>query len=104
MKYESTDLGFTFTRDDGEKVKFAPDEITFILHEIEKRQWEGSIYNAIDLADGCIDFDSMTEEEFKQYCMDELQSKYECQTLESNPDFDELVFDIAQENGMWRNG
>ena len=105
MKYEvnANGTGYVFTRDNGEQIEFTPLEINFVFHAMERGYWRSNIENAIELYCECLDFDEIYEDEFIQYCLDELNSKWECGTLESDPDFEKLVIDLAHENGIWRN-
>ena len=104
MKYEANKngTGYVFTRDNGEQIELSPLEINFVFHEMERCYWRGNIENAIECSYECLDFDVMDEDEFIQCCLDELNSKWECGTLDADPDFDKIVLDIAKENGIWR--
>ncbi len=103
MKYEATDLGYVFTRANGERIELTPSEVSFIYHGMERINWRGNIENAIELCEECFDFDAMDQQEFIQMCMDELESRWENLRIDDGVDYDELVFDMAQENKIWRN-
>ena len=105
MNYEENrnGTGYVFTRDNGEQIEFTPVEIGFVFHEMERCYWRGNIENAIERCIEQFDFDKMDEDEFVQCCLDELESKWENDMLDDDPDFDEVVFEIAQDNGIWRN-
>jgi hypothetical protein len=44
----------------------------------------------------------MSRDEFIDLCLDELESKWENMTLDNEPDYEGVVFDVANENGVWR--
>lgn len=83
-------------------VKLTSEEVSFIEHALERNAWETGIEAEIDANDDYIVFDEMSRDDLVEACMDELESKWECETLSTDPDYEEIVFDVANENGMWR--
>lgn len=101
--YGHFDCAYAFVRDNGERILFTPTEINFISHELERNDWRCNIEMEIESNIDSLHFDNMTEEEFTQECMNELESKWELGRLDNDPDYQCVVFDIAQENGIWRD-
>lgn len=64
---------------------------------------EANIDTAIDDNDGSIDFCDVERDQFIELCMDEMESRWECGTMNNSPDYQEIVFDVALENGIWRD-
>lgn len=85
------------------EIFFSPEEISFIGHALERVGWKSNIDIEIDNNYDNIDFENMSRDEFMDLCMDELESKWECGMLNNEPDYQEIVFDVAQENGIWRD-
>ena len=88
----------------GDKVvELTPVEVAFLEHAFERNTWEYEIEMEIDNEEDNINLDVMTREEFVNACIDDLESKYELGILENKPDYQCVVFDVAQEIGIWRN-
>ena len=104
MKLVSDEIGtFTFTRDNGEEVLFSYKEINFIEYELEKLSWRSGMEDQIEYDEDDIDFSEISKEEFLDLCMEDLESRAENMTLGNDIDYGGIVFDVAQENGMWRD-
>ena len=103
MKFFTDNDGFIFERDNGEKVRMSHAEIGFVSHQLERNSWGYGIDMEIESNYDSLNFDSMTEAEFKKECIDDLESKWELGRLDNEPDYQCVVFDVAQENGIWRN-
>ena len=84
-------------------VPLTANELSFIQHAVERNGWESGLDDAINDDEDNLDLDMMSRDELIELCMDELESKWECRTLDSDPDYAEILFDVAQENGIWRD-
>ena len=84
------------------EIFLSPAEISFIEHALEQNAWKAELEMEIDSNDDSLDFGEISKADFLDLCMDEMESKWECQTLFDNPDYQEIVFDVANENGIWR--
>lgn len=102
MNLVSDEKGFTFTRESGEEVKFSYKEVNFIEHELTKNNWRNGIDEQIDYDEENIDFTEHSRDELINWCVDELESKFENSYDFGEPDYAEILFDIAQDNGMWK--
>ena len=84
-------------------ILLTPAEISFLAHSLERSAWEAEISLEIDSNEDNIDFSEVTKDELVDACLDELESKWELGTLNNEPDYQCVVFDVAQENGWWRD-
>lgn len=78
-------------------------EISFLSHALEKNAWRAGIDFEIDSNEDNLDFGTMSREELIELCVDDLENRWECGYLNNEPDYQEVVFDMAQENGIWRD-
>ena len=83
-------------------VCFTANELAFIYHAVERNGWKSEIEEEIDVSEENLVFDNISREEFVGLCIDELESKWENMTLDNDPDYEGVVFDVANENGVWR--
>lgn len=81
---------------------FSQAEICFIQHQMERNAWAIGIESEIDESEDNLIFNDTTREEFIEMCLDELEYKWENETLNNEPDYEGVVFDVANENGVWR--
>ena len=86
-----------------ETIRLSAVQISFLSHEFERHGWEYGIEDEIDLCSDSIDFSEISREEFVDMCMDEMQSKWEIGYLNTEPDYEQVVFGVAEENGIWRD-
>ena len=84
------------------KVELTCSELVFIRHQMERNAWSAGIEFEIDESEDNLIFDETTRDEFLDLCLDELESKWENDTLNNEPDYEGIVFDVANENGVWR--
>ena len=104
MNMVTDKTGYIFTRESGEQVKFSGYEISFISHWFERSGWQDGFDAEIDNNEESIDLTDMSRKELIELCMDELESKWENGTLDDYcPDYEGILFDVAQENGIWRD-
>ena len=103
MNLTSDLSGFTFTRESGEEVKFSYKEINFIEFELTKNNWRNGIDEQIDYDEENIDFTEHSREELIGWCVDEIESRWSNSLNFGEPDYGEILFDVAQENGVWRD-
>lgn len=103
MKFDVNGTRYAFTRSNGEVVEFNPVEISFISHEIQKHHWRVELEYEVDSNIDNLDFSEMSKEELIDYCIDELERRWENDTLDAEPDYQEIIFDSAQENEIWRD-
>lgn len=82
---------------------FSPEEISFIEHAMERVGWEASLEEQIDYDSDNLDFSSISRDEFVRLCVDEMQSRWENSDNYGEPDYGGIVFDIAQDNEIWRD-
>ena len=103
MEFVVNGARYLFTRDDGEVVEFNPVEISFIDHQLERHHWRVELDLEIDSNVECLNFSKMSRDELIDCCMEELEEKWKDNDLDSEPDYQEIVFNNAQENKMWRD-
>ena len=92
---------YRFSNGDRE-IFFTHAELSFIQHQMERSDWVVGIEEEIDESEDNLVFDDTTREQFVELCLDELESKWENYTLNNDPDYEGIVFDVANENGVWR--
>lgn len=85
------------------EVFFSPAEIGFIEHSLERNAWQSGIAEQVEYDEDNLDFSTITREEFIDMCDDELQNRWEICSDIGDPDYGGIVFDVAQENGIWRD-
>lgn len=104
MKLTYDDLGnSTFTRDNGETVQLSINELGFIAHAIEKNKWRYGMIDQIEYDEDNLDFSEISKEKLIDLCMDDIEFRYEIYSLGNDIDYGGILFDVAQENGMWRD-
>lgn len=64
-------------------------------------EWRGNLEDAIDEDESQYDFDKISRDEFLDMCIEEMQRKYE-ECLLGEPDYADVVFSVAEENGIWK--
>lgn len=84
------------------KLELTGSELGFISHQVERNGWADCIESEIDQDEDNLIFENMSRDEFIDLCLDELESKWENMTLDNEPDYEGVVFDVANENGVWR--
>lgn len=84
-------------------VKLTPAEVSFIDHALERNHWENEIDLEIDSNEDSLDFDEMPRDELLDLCMEELEDKWESGNLDNDPDYQSIVFEVAEDNGIWRD-
>ena len=102
MKLTQTQTGYTFQKEDGTEVELTYREINFLDYELTKADWKNGIEDEIDEEEENIDFDIMNRDELIKLCMADLEEKYEDGMLDDAPDYESILFDVAQENGVWK--
>ena len=91
------------TRENGDRVNLSAEEIRTILDAMMEERWKYEIEDSIAKNDDWIDFKGdINSIRFAELCLDEARRLYEMY-CDEDIDMDEIVFDIAQENGMWRD-
>lgn len=84
------------------KVELTWAELGFIHHQMERNAWSAGIEDEIEESEDNLIFEDTTRDEFIDMCLDELESRWENMTLNNDPDYEGIVFDVANENGVWR--
>ena len=84
-------------------VQLTPAEVSFISHALERNNWAYEIDMEIESNEECIDFSAISREEFHDLCLEELESRWGNGWLNCDPDYQCIVFDVAQEQKIWRN-
>ncbi len=102
MRLTQTQNGYMFTKEDGTTVGFTFDEIKFIQDELETELWRSKLEDQIDINSENLDYiSSISPDEFFDLCMGALVEKKALYGDDFVPDYEEVVFDVAQENGVW---
>lgn len=87
---------------DGVKHSFSYLDIQFILFAMEQQKWRVGIEYAIDDHRDFIDFDKIDEDVFVDICMDEVKALWELSIDWAEPDYNEIVCDVAADHEVWR--
>lgn len=96
--------GYVFIKENGNHVRLSVCEISFILHWFERSGWRDGFDAEIDNNEDSIDLTDISRKELIELCMDDLEFRWENGTLNDYcPDYEGILFDIAQENGIWRD-
>lgn len=101
MKYNEQKAVWEFVHGN-KKIELTCKEIGFIHHQMERNAWSEGIEYEINESEDNLIFDETTRDKFIGLCLDELESKWENMTLDNEPDYEGIVFDVANENGIWR--
>lgn len=96
---------FIVNRPNGSWVVLEFDEMKAIESFMKMRRWKEKLREQIDRdnEEGSLDInDEVEEEHFVLLCEEDLANRYEDVGDNYQPCFEDIVFDVAQENGMWR--
>lgn len=102
MIFSENNGGYVFVRDNGEIVKLSSEELKYIDTVRREYRWRSMIREQIEEDEDNIDFSGEVDEDaFIELCLDEISCKYELyESYKEN--IEEIVFDVAHENDMWR--
>ena len=79
------------------------EEVNFIVESRKRERWRYDIENQIEYDEDNIDFSETTKEEFIALCFEEIDSNIEIYGDDWEPTIEDIVFDVANENGIWRD-
>ena len=81
------------------------DEMKAIESFLRHRSWTAEIINQMEYDEDNLDFDSSeARQNFVNLCLEEIDSNLEIYGRDSyDPDIEQIVFDVAQNNGLWRD-
>lgn len=79
------------------------EEAHFIANTLKRQQWRYKIENQIEYDKDNLDFSETTQEEFVDLCFEEIDSNIEIYGDDWEPTIEDIVFDVANENGIWRD-
>lgn len=81
------------------------DEMKAIESFLRHRSWTAEILNQMEYDEDNLDlFGSEDQQNFVNLCLEEIDSNLEIYGGDSyDPDIEQIVFDVAQNNGLWRD-
>ena len=89
--------------DPAREIWLTNEEANFIAMALKHDNWHYDIMNQCEYDEGNLDFSETTQEEFIGLCFEEIDSNIEIYGDDWEPDIEEIVFDVANENGIWRD-
>ena len=95
---------YVLNRPDGTTLDLNWDEMKAIESFLRHRSWTTEILNQMDFDEDNLDLDtSESRQKFVDLCLDEIGCNLEIYGEDYyEPDIEKIVFDVAQENGIWR--
>ena len=78
-------------------------EANFIAMALKHDRWRYDLMNQIVYDEDSLDFSKVTMQEFIDLCIEEIDSNIEIYGDEWEPDVEDIVFDVAHENEIWRD-
>ena len=98
---------YILNRPDGSWMVLELEEVNAIESYRRHERWKNDLQNQIDWEneDGNLDFSGeIDRDEFVRLCMEDIDENCEIYGGEEyySPDFEEIVFNIAEENDIWR--
>ena len=86
------------------EIFLTPEELEFIINSRKRERWYNDLHNQIIYDEDNLDFSTISKAEFISLCLDDIDSNVEIYGYDDyDPDAEDIVFSVAQENGMWRD-
>lgn len=79
------------------------EEVNFIEQSRKRERWSYDIENQIEYDEENLDFSETTRKEFIDLCFEEIDSNIDIYGDDWEPTIEDIVFDVANENGIWRD-
>ena len=80
------------------------EEVNFIVQSRERERWGYDISDQIEYDEDNLDFSETTRNEFIDMCLEDIDARIEIYGVDNyEPDIEEIVFDVANDNGIWRD-
>lgn len=104
MKIVCDDMGMmTLTKDNGETVTLSPQELSLIDEYRQTVLWRYGVEDQIAQDEDNLCFDRISKEEFIEMCLEDIISGFMSDNPYAEPEYDSVVFDMAQSEEMWRD-
>ena len=79
-------------------------EAKFIAMSLKRDKWRYDLMDQTEYDSDNIDFSGeISEEKFIDLCMEEIDCNVDLYGDDYEPDIEEIVFDVANDNGIWRD-
>lgn len=96
---------YVLNRPDGSTLILNWDEMKAIESFLRHRSWTVEIINQMDFDEDNLDLNGTEDrQKFVDMCLDEITANLEIYGEDYyEPNIEQIVFDVAQENGLWRD-
>ena len=94
------EIDYEIVKDNAGSMALTWNEVMQFMKYFREREWRDCIKDTISNNEENLCFDEMTEDEFVGECIATLDDMYS--ELKLDPDYDSVVFDVAEDNDVWR--
>lgn len=101
---EECENNYVLNRPDGSTLTLNWDEMKAVESFLRHRSWTVEIINQMDFDEDNLDLNGTEDrQKFVDLCLDEIACNLEIYGEDYyEPNIEQIVFDVAQENGIWR--
>ena len=95
---------FVLNRPDGSWMVLGWEEMKAVVDFMKVRRWKGKLADQVDrdIDEESLRFDTEDDrDDFLALCMEDIESRAAIYSDDFVPNFEDVVFDVAQENGVW---
>lgn len=112
MEWHDSVAAWRFCNTDSDKPVCRPEreiwltneEAQFIAKALKRQQWRYDIENQIEYDEDNLDFSETSRNEFIDMCLEDIDARIEIYGVDNyEPNIEEIVFDVAQDNDIWRD-